>query len=253
MALRGSTQDFGLADAFQLVTKGHKNGALRCVGPDSTVVIGLESGNVTRVEPEGRPTGAQLGNRLVRAGLLDRSSFGQVLARRARTQEPMADVIVELSLVDPERIREHLSLLATDAVLEVFTWSRGTYEFAEGLPPEPDRWIHPISVDWLLMQAIVLVDEWSNLKHDVPSPRWRVHGRTPLPVTADLDQLSADDLFGGNAGGEIDDGFSSDEQTVHDLAAPGTDVQTILDKSPFHRFFTLRTLAILARRGHLSF
>ena len=253
MPLRGHTQDFGLADVIQLIVQGGKSGALRCVSREETVVFGVDSAFVTRIETEGRPTGAQLGNRLVRAGVLTREALGRVLVRRARTQEPVESLVLELGLTDAETVQHHVTLLATDALLEIFLWAEGTYELIEGGAPEPNLWILPISLEHLLVQGIPLVHDWPRIDEAIPSAKMRIAERRTLPDTdlVSFGEISPEHLFA------VDDGtgvspLGDNERLVHGLCEPGLDVQTVLDRSPFHRLETCRCLSALLGQELLS-
>lgn len=245
MALRGYTQDFGLADALQLIVNGSKSGALRCVSQEETVVFGVDEAYITRVETEGRPTGARLGNRLVRASVLTRAELGRVLARRARTQEPVEALVVELGLTDTETVRHHVTLLAADALLETFLWTEGTYELIEGGAPEPSPWIVPISVEQLLMQGVPLVQDWPQIDETIPSANTRIASRRTIPQAAVTTELTTDLLFGSDSSPQSTSALDENERVVHELCEPGLDVQTVVDRSPFHRMETCRCLRTL--------
>lgn len=252
MALRGETQDFGFADALQLIVQGSKSGALRCMTPGETVVFGLDRAHVTRVETEGRPTGARLGNRLVRSGLIDRDDLGRILVRRARTQEPLESLVVEFGLVPIEKVQHHVTLLSTDSLLETFLWPTGTYEFIEGGAPEPSPWIVPISLEQLLVQGVPLVHDWPQIDESIPSARTRIADRYDLPTMDLKPALTPDLLFNGDAT-STGETVGDNERVVHGLCEPGLDVQTVLDRSPFHRMETCRCLRSLLEQQFLSF
>lgn len=253
MPLRGQTQDFGLADAIQLIVQSGKSGALRCVSNEETVVFGVDAAFVNRVETEGRPTGARLGNRLVGAGVLTREELGRVLVRRARNQEPVESLVVELGLADPQTVQHHVTLLGTDSLLEIFLWADGTYELIEGGAPEPNPWIIPISLEELLVMGIPLVHEWPTIAEAIPSAKMRIAERRMIPdvlISSSFDSASELMFVGDDAGGA--NGLGDNERLVHGLCEPGLDVQTVLDRSPFHRLETCRCLNALLGQQLLS-
>ncbi|MEQ8275531.1 MAG: DUF4388 domain-containing protein [Deltaproteobacteria bacterium] len=244
MPLRGPIQDFGLADVLQLIAKAHRSGYIRLTNDIDEVTVTVKEGRVLDVVDEGRPGNAKLGNRLVRAGLLTNAELGQALKRRVETNAPIAHILEELRLATRESIVQYATMEATDALFDIFTWERGTYEFEETAVADPDTAIEPIPADALLMQGIVLVDEWPTIKERIPSERWRVARRFDLPPEPEPEELP---MFGLADSPENPTQLEvgPNERVVHELCAPGHAVRTIADRAPFHRFETFRCLSHL--------
>ncbi len=244
MPLRGPIQDFGLADVLQLISKAHRSGYIRITNDIDELTVTVRDGRVTKVVDEGRPGDAKLGNRLVRAGLLTNAELGQALKRRVETNAPIAHILRELHLATHESIVQYATMEATDALFDVFTWREGTYEFEETAVPADDSPIEPIAADALLMQGIVLVDEWPTIQERIPDERWRVANRFALPPEPEPEDMP---MFGLTDGPEssTQNEIGPNERVVHELCLPGHAVRTIADRAPFHRFETLRCLSHL--------
>lgn len=244
MPLRGPIQDFGLADVLQLIAKAHRSGYIRITNDIDDLTVTFRDGRVTKVVDEGRPGDAKLGNRLVRAGLLTNAELGQALKRRVETNKPIAYILRELGLATQESIVQYATMEATDALFDVFTWRRGTYEFEETDVPPSDSPIEPIPADALLMQGIVLIDEWPTIKDRIPDERCRIARRFELPPEPEPEEMP---MFGLTEGLEsaTQTEIGPNERVVHELCTPGHAVRTIADRAPFHRFETLRCLSHL--------
>ena len=251
MALRGSLQDLGLADILQLIFKTKKIGRLRLSNDFDEVWADIHGAWIVNADTDGRPSDAKLGSRLVRAGILTNAELGAALKQRADTGAPIAEILIEEGFATPETITTYATLQATDTVFEVFTWDEGQYHFEERPVADAPAWIEPINGEQLLMHGIVLAAEWPTIKQRVPSGDWRVGYRRALPPEA---EVSPDALFGGpdsdNAFGPADD-LGANERIVHELAQPRTNVQTVIDRSPFHRLETCRCLSKLVGAGYL--
>jgi hypothetical protein len=237
--LRGNLQDFGLADILQLIVKGQKSGVFVVRSPSDEVHVTFNEGWVFDVTADSRPNDSKLGSRLVRAGLLSHAALGQTLKRRAETGVPLARLIVEGGHASEEVVMAHATLIASDTLFEIFTWRAGTYEFHDGVMPRPAT-IEPLAGEQLLMQGIVLTDEWPNIEARVPSPLCFVERRWALPPEQTLDDAP---LFASAAPGEPEIG--PEEREIHGLCVPGTEVQAVIDRASVHRYEVLRCLSVL--------
>ncbi len=245
MALRGNTQDFGLADVLQLIAKAGKCGILRCENETDDIRVLIDRGWVINVETAGRPNDAKLGTRLVRAGVITDAELGTALVRRAQTSEPITEIVLDLGIATQETLKHYTTLLATDTLFALFTWETGTYEFMEGAISAPRTFVEAIGLDEMLMQGIVLMDEWPKILKRIPSGGSVVEHRWELPPET---EPSAEMMFGdfdmpGTSDAPVEVG--PNERVIYDLCHPGTEVQAVVDQSPFHRFETYRCISNL--------
>lgn len=243
MALRGQIEDYGLADALQLVAKSQKSGMLRCQNDAEDLRMLIENNLVLSAESAGRPNDAKLGNRLVRAGIITDGELGTALVRRARTSEPITEILLDEQLATVETLKHFATLLATETLFSIFTWQRGTYEFLEGAIQAPRSFVEPMHLDEILMQGIVLMDEWPAIEGRVLNGSNVIEKRWPLPPET---EPNVDALFGlgdQSPGGNPEVG--PNERLVHDLCRPGVQLQALLDQAPFHKYETYRCLAHL--------
>lgn len=244
MPLRGQIEDYGLADALQLVAKSQKSGMLRCDSDADDLRLLIESNWIVSAESAGRPNDAKLGNRLVRAGVITDGELGTALVRRARTSEPITEILLDEQLATVDTLKQFATLLATETVFEVFTWQRGTYEFLEGAIQVPRTFVDPMPLDEILMQGIVLMDEWPQIEGRVLNGAQEIDQRWPLPpeTEPDVDALFG---FGGTSNDSAGADMGPNERLVHDLCRPGVDIQAVVDQAPFHKYETYRCLSRL--------
>lgn len=247
MALQGQIQDFGLADVLQISWHSGKSGWLHLENDVDEIIATIQDGWVMNVDAE-PPRDSLLGRRLARNNQLSHAQLGAALRQRNQTQQSLAKILHEFGMVPLEIIRQHATVIALDAIFEVFTWPRGTYKFVEG-PVNPEgSWMEPIHIERLLTNGIWLVDEWPLLRDRVPSLEFKVVQRAELP--AEVQEPSFDDaMFLGEAASPAVD---ENERVVHSLCG-GQAVDALLDLSPFDRFETLKCVVKLQEQGFLGY
>lgn len=247
--MRGSVEDFGLADILQLIAKARKSGVVTVANDEDEVSVTIKDGFIFDAQKTDRPSDAQLASRLVRAGLLTRSQLGQALKRRADTEEPMASILIELGFAMRETIELHASLQVHDILIGLFTWTSGTYDFSERpIEPKPG-WFDPIDAEHLLMRGIRIADEWPLVCARIPSFSFQVEQRAALPPEPEVDEEA---LFQDFSAGDTNlNEIGPNERMIHELCLPGTDVQTIVDRASIDRYETCRCLSALIGEGLL--
>lgn len=246
MALRGTVSDYGLADVLQLIAIGGRSGHLCIERGSDTLNLMIRAGVVVDVRG-GLAPDAALGSRLVQAELLTDELLGWALVERAKTGRSVAELLTEAEHVHPDDLRQQANLHRWDTILAPFTWDSGRYAFKDGEVVDEDPWTDPVPVDQLLMRGLRLVEEWSGAVEQVPSRRWVVARRVPLPAptSSDLDPF----LAGFEPGPEPDPTISEEARAVHVLAAPGIRVGWVMSRSPYDRYETTLALAELTH-GH---
>lgn len=130
MSLVGSLEDLGLGDILQIVHLSGKSGvlALRSESGDGQIVFerGLVRAATTRDLPQ------DLRELLSRRAAVSAEALGDA-AREARKQRlPLAIVIAERGLLGAEALDELRAQAITDAVVQMFRWRVGEFNFEVG-------------------------------------------------------------------------------------------------------------------------
>ena len=89
-----------------------------------------------------------LGNYMVEKGLVPQASLEDAIRRVRATGTKLGDTLIAMNIVRPYDLYRILSNQFRDKFLEIFTWTRGWYEFYEGENPNDD--VIPLEVDPLL-------------------------------------------------------------------------------------------------------
>lgn len=259
MPLRGTVANYGLADVLQLVAQGARSGRLRIERGSDRIDVMLDAGTIVGVETGVLPDSA-LGSRLVQAGVLTDELLGHALAEQARSGLSIGHFLTRAGHLDPSVLRRQATLHRWDSVMAPFTWNEGQYALEDVAVTVGDEWADPIPVERLLIKGLRLVEEWPRAVAQVPSRRWIVARRVPLPpMTPASNPLTAGLMNGGGLSFEVDvllepgsasAGVVSDEaRIVHRLAAPGARIALIVGRSPFDAFETVLALSELTEGG----
>lgn len=237
MALRGTVIDYGLADVLQLISQRSRSGRLRLEQGSELLDLHLAHGTIVDVRTDRSHDGA-VGSRLVQAGLLSEDRLGRALAERAHTGRSIGHILVDGGWVELSAIRQQATLHRWDTLMAPFTWTSGSYALEDFEITSTDAWAEQIPVEQMLPKGLRILQEWPSARAKIPSRRWLVDRRVPLPPPP-----NAADPFGEAFGAvTVQDVVSEEARWVHRLASPGTVVGAVIGRSPYDRYET--TLAL---------
>lgn len=225
MALEGSLKDFGLADILQLIYFQRKTGVLILEGRMDRVRLLFVEGNIVGAESKRRIEANRLGKVLVKKGLISEEDLRAALEEQSGSDRKLGNILVRKGLVERKHIQEILTGQITEAVVQIFGWKQGTYEFTpQAIPVDKDI---PLSLDTqhLLMEGLRIIDEWSLIEG----------------------KLTLDTIFAKKAE-EVKE-LSEEEEEILSLVDGESDVSTIIDISGKDDFLVSKTLVSLMERG----
>jgi hypothetical protein len=169
-ALNGNLRDFGIAEVFQLIGQQAKTGMLEIQDGARCFHLFFDSGAVVWASPAGVSDHSELGDRLVRCGLLTRERLADLTSEcesSARSLPTLAVSVGAVSKTDIEQIRD---LLTRETIFEVLRWTQGSFRFvaqpiSHDRPPEA-----LLGAEQILMEGLRMVDEWQTFAAQVPTP-----------------------------------------------------------------------------------
>ncbi len=166
MAIRGSLSEASLADVLQLLALGQKTGVLSLAREGSFGAVHFDRGAVRHAAlVNGRD---RLGDRLVRAGVLDADALARLTAALGDDDRQLAQALHVDALVDADVLARECRALIEEVVCVLFTWNTGTFAFEpQPSPVEPP--LVALPADSLLMEAARRVDEWTQIEKKIPS------------------------------------------------------------------------------------
>jgi tetratricopeptide (TPR) repeat protein len=177
VAIRGNLEEAALPDILQLLALGGKTGCLSVTDHRDFAHVYFRDGRVVFASLVNRPD--RLGERLLRAGAVDRAELEAAVARQlAEPDRRLGDLLVEAGAVTEDGLRSALAEQVEDAVHTIFTWRRGPFHFEPGQAPPPTAAELGLDVPRLLLEGARRADEWERMRARVP------HGRLVLARSA---------------------------------------------------------------------
>ena len=129
IALRGNLKDFGIAEVFQLIGQQGKTGLLQIDVDDETMELAFDGGRVVWASPVGAAEYSELGERLIRCGLLTRESLSALVRDCAASARVLPILLVERGAVSTEDLEQIRELLTSDTIFRVLQWQKGSFHF----------------------------------------------------------------------------------------------------------------------------
>ena len=228
MALEGSLRDFGLADILQLIFFQRKTGVLYLEGKLDKVKLLFIEGNISGAESKRRIEANRLGKVLVKKGLLKEEDLSALLEEQRSSNMRLGNILVRRRIVQKEAVAEILEGQIKEAVIQIFSWKEGTYEFTpQEVPVDKDI---PISIDTqhLLMEGLRIVDEWTAIEGKIT-----------------IDTVFVKKIYSEGA-------LSQEERDIFSLIDSENDVSTIIDISGQDDFSVSKTLVSLLEKGAIE-
>ncbi|AHG90598.1 protein of unknown function DUF4388 [Gemmatirosa kalamazoonensis] len=167
MAIRGSLAEAGLPDVLQLLALGQKTGCLSVARAGDFGSIYFVNGRVAHASLVNRRD--KLGEQLLRAGSVDAADLSAALAEQvADPSRRLGELLIRRGAVDPAALVRQARLQVEEAVLELFTWTQGTFSFEPEV--RVDLPVTPLSIDpsALLLEGARRADERARIAHHVP-------------------------------------------------------------------------------------
>ncbi len=261
MALKGTLEDFGIAEILQLIGQQAKSGVLHLEAREEVVHIAIAEGSVVRAESAGRQARDRLGNLLVRAEIISKNELEYALDQQKKSLRRLGDILVELGFVSEKDLREVTQLQTAETIYRLFHWKSGTYEFEPGDVEWDPSAVTPLRAESVLMEGFRRLDEWPLVRKKIGSPAMtfeRLREVLPEDPAADAgigsDVDDAFDALGGekrSGKGEFES-LGRNERRCFEIAVEGRTVERIVDLSRLGEFETCKALLNLVNLGFLG-
>ncbi|MEE8467699.1 MAG: DUF4388 domain-containing protein [Planctomycetota bacterium] len=172
MTLQGDLSTLDLADLLQNMELHGRTGLLSIEGEEGNTQMYFQEGRLALLNTAERPS---LVDVLVASGAVDSDDLERARKRRKRSGRSLAEVLVEMGVIEREAVQK----LARDRLLgdvcEVVSASTGTFTFQPGPIPrgmfdaEERRLGLDLAVNPLLLEAARRSDHWKRIRSEVPS------------------------------------------------------------------------------------
>lgn len=167
VAFKGSLKSLTLATVLQILSSEGKTGVLEISREQKKSSIYFKRGKIVAASTGQKEL--RIGQILCDRGLISRETLRQVLIKARNTKKPVGEVVVSLGFVSLMALKEIVRRLAREAVLDVFLWEEGTFEFREGPVSFDETMTEEIEPMELILEAARRMDEWAVMKKTIPS------------------------------------------------------------------------------------
>jgi hypothetical protein len=246
MALRGTLQDFGLADIFQLIGIQRKTGVLSLKTDRETVTVAFMDGQVVGADSSARRLEDRLGSVLAKSGRISEAQLQEALRLQKSTLKRLGNILVESHFIDAKTLSEALQVQISQMVYRLFRWTSGEYNFSQEERVDFDKdLVVPMSAESILMEGARILDEWPMVEKGIRSFN-AVYRRAEVEIARKASAPAARE----EAAGAVT--LSDMEQHVYSHVDGRRSVQEIVERSMLSEFDTCRTLYELINRQILE-
>src|SRR5438093_3660181 len=248
MALKGTLEDFSLADIFQLIGIQKKTGVLTLKNDKEVVTVSFVEGSVVSADAFHRRLEDRLGTVLVKSGRITEAQLQEALRIQKNTLKRMGSILVENKFIDAEALREALQVQISQMVYRLFRWRNGEYDFSQEERVDYEKeYVAPMSAESILMEGARILDEWPMIEKGIRS------------FSAVFRHANVEIASAGKTGAAaaLDEAaravtLSEEDRKVYQLVDGKRTVQEIVERCPLSEFDTCRIIYELIGRQILE-
>lgn len=164
VTMRGDLDQIQLADIFQTLAMSKMEGVLLVRNPLEERQVYCHNGTV-RIKVPPRVALRRLGQRLVRAGLLEPDQLRATLVLQRKERLPLGELLVKEGLLTQDQIDQVAGMQVAEDLFALFTWRHGTFEFYKGELNDPTQQAAfelcpEFETNSLLLEVARRSDEW---------------------------------------------------------------------------------------------
>ncbi len=156
VGLRGDLQSFDFSMVLQVVSKGEKTGVLYFRQGEEVRALHLRGGNIIAASGN---EGLRLGQIGFGKGLISQEQLQEVLIEAKKTGRRMGEVLLDLSYINEDELKELIRHQIREIVLEISCWKEGDFEFRDYPEEFDERGIEDINIMRIILEAAVRRDE----------------------------------------------------------------------------------------------
>jgi len=167
--LGGNLETMGLQATLKMLSLGEKTGQLTVTVYNESnenhstlhehLDVYIRRGEIVALQPSNIPNIDFL--EILR--LLQRIHRTDVQSIRAEAGDQLPFIVqtlVERGIITQAEQRQRIEFMIIQEIARALRWDRGTFEFQTNVKVANDTTLTPISVDYVLLEAIRMVDEW---------------------------------------------------------------------------------------------
>jgi len=223
-------------------------GILRVDGKDdSNYFVYIENGRIVGADVLPKRLDERLGNLLLMQGTLRREDLENAMRLQKASKRKLGEILVRYGFVDEDVVKEALKRQIMRIFYRLYTTPIKKYVFDPKEELEDNvKMIEPIPIESFMLEIATIIDELPKIREEIPSETL-VFEPSPKYNPADVELISEEENNPENSRK-----ITSVEFHVFNLVDGISPVETILLKSPYSEFKTLKALWSLKKKGFIS-
>ena len=158
---KGRLESLDLATLLQMLSSKEKTGILQLSKGYSKSAICLKNGNIIAASDS---NGFRLGQILLNSGMISPYRLKEALKTAKHTGKMFGEALLSLNFIDAKTLREVIQQQVQEAVLELFFWKEGHFEYRDCIIEFDERGVNEINSLEIIMESARRMDEWNELK-----------------------------------------------------------------------------------------
>jgi len=158
---KGNLESLDLATILQTLYTAHKTGILQVVKGYSKSVICLKDGNIVAASDS---KGLRLGQILYKHGMVSRKRLQEALNMARKSGRMLGEVLLAMGYIDMNALKEVVRQQVQEAVLDLFFWKEGFFEYRDCIVEFDEDGFHEINTMEIVMESARRMDEWDEVK-----------------------------------------------------------------------------------------
>jgi CheY-like chemotaxis protein len=238
-SVRGDLDVLGIANLLQVLTMNQAEGYLTVTRDSERKVVQFGPAGIRLLS--GAMSVSPLGEILLRSQRITRDQLAEILSGQRHSGMPFGEYVTQKGILTQEAIDSALREQVADEICDLFTWTHGSFEYADvghATPPPEEGLLSTVvlgqNVMSIALEAARRMDQMARIRAVIPDERL-------VPVLLELPAPL----------GEPEIPQESLEEVLPHVDGKRS-VAQIIEASLYPRFTVLLTLYALAQRGAIK-
>lgn len=158
---KGNLDSIDLATILQMLASKEKTGILQIARGHARSVICLREGYIIAASDS---KGLRLGQILYKHGMISQKRLKSALNMVKKSDRMLGEVLLFMGYIDKDTLHNVVQQQVQEAVLELFFWEDGAFEYRDCKVEFDADGIHAINTMEIIMEAARRMDEWDEVR-----------------------------------------------------------------------------------------
>ena len=159
--LKGSLSAIDFATVLQMLASRDKTGILQTIRGHLKSVICLKNGNIIAASDS---VGLRIGQILHKNGMISDHNLKRALKTAKESGRMLGEVLLSLNIISPKTLEEVIRQQVLEAVLEMFRWQDGMFEYRDCVIDFVEQGIVELNAMEIIIESARRLERWNELK-----------------------------------------------------------------------------------------